>query len=101
MLNKRLRSGFAPSFLLLPPGTWTTGDFNLDGTVDAADLSLLASNYPDGPPTPAQLAQLTPSFAAEVERAFAAVPEPSAFGLFVGLAATGAVRRTRRRRPQH
>jgi hypothetical protein len=77
-------------------GTWTTGDFNLDGTVNAADLSLLASNYPGGPPTPAELAQLSPSFAAEVERAFAAVPEPSALWLFAGLVATGAVPRRRR-----
>ena len=77
-------------------GTWTTGDFNLDGAVNAADLSLLASNYQGGPLTAAELAQLNPSFAAEVERAFAAVPEPSTLWLVTSLVATGAARRRHR-----
>jgi hypothetical protein len=77
-------------------GTWTTGDFNLDGTVNAADLSVLASHYQGGPLTPAELAQLNPSFADAVERAFAVVPEPSTLWLVTGLVAAGAARRRRR-----
>lgn len=77
-------------------GTWTTGDFTLDGSVNAADLALLASNYRGGPLTSDELAQLSPSFASEVERAFAAVPEPSALALWGGLLVAAAVRRKTR-----
>ena len=55
--------------------TWEQGDFNYDGTVGFDDLLQLAQNYGQSL-TPAQLASLTPTFRADVERAFAAVPEP-------------------------
>lgn len=60
------------------PGDWIDGDFSGDGTVDFSDLVTLARNYGATAPTASQLAQFDPSFRADVERAFADVPEPSA-----------------------
>jgi len=61
-------------------GSWDTGDFNYDGTVGFDDLLALAQNY-GASPTAAELARLTPETRASVMSAFAAVPEPGAFGL--------------------
>lgn len=61
--------------------TWTTGDFDLDGTTAAPDLKVLAQNYA-GAPTPAQLSQLDPTFESAVQTAFAAVPEPGCVMIF-------------------
>ena len=72
---------------------WDQGDFNYDGKADFTDLLTLAQHY-GGSLTSAQLADFTPSFQADVERAFAAVPEPSAVALF-GLAACTLMRRRR------
>lgn len=56
--------------------TWETGDFNFDGKVGFDDLVLLARDYGQTV-TPAQLATFSPAFAADVQAAFAQVPEPS------------------------
>lgn len=61
---------------------WFQGDFNGDGKVDFSDLILLARHYGqtiDNLPVP----QSTPGFAADLERAFAQVPEPSAAALLL------------------
>ena len=66
------------------------GDFDMDGSVGFDDLVILARNYGGTVPTASQLAQFDPAFRADVERAFADVPEPSlalwlaaAAGLFI------------------
>lgn len=65
------------------------GDFNFDGSVGFDDLVILARNYGATAPTASELAQFDPSFRADVERAFAEVPEPmSAIPLFLLAAAT-------------
>lgn len=69
---------------------WSTGDFNLDGKVDFTDLLDLAQHYGAGTPTAGQLVGLSPALRAEVEAAFADVPEPgmmSAVAVFVGMLA--------------
>ena len=72
---------------------WQDGDFNADGNVGFDDLVILARNY-GKTMTAGQLAALDPSIRAEVEQAFAQVPEPSLSPLIV-LAAAGLVRRRR------
>ena len=73
--------------------TWADGDFNGDGTVGFDDLTILARNYGRSP-TPGQLAALDPSFRADVEQAFADLPEPS--GLAAALVAAAMVLSRRR-----
>jgi hypothetical protein len=76
------------------PATWADGDFNSDGSVNFDDLLLLAQRYGQ-PPAAAQLAQLSPSMSADVQQAFAQVPEPTAL---VGVGAV-ALLSIRHRRP--
>jgi len=76
------------------PGGWLQGNFDWDQIVDFNDLVSLARNY-DQSISPAELSQLDPAFRADVERAFAAVPEPSCL-LFLSLAEV----LVRRRRPK-
>jgi hypothetical protein len=71
---------------------WGDGDFNNDGSVGFDDLLILAQNYGTGV-TPAQLAQLNPGFRADVERAFAEVPEPGT--VVLSLAVVALLRRRR------
>jgi len=59
---------------------WEDGDFNADGNVGFDDLVILARNY--GKMSAAQLNALSPAFRADVEQAFAEVPEPSVAALF-------------------
>lgn len=56
---------------------WSRGDLNGDGSVGFDDLVILARHYGQGMPTAAQLAAFGPAFAADVQRAFAEVPEPA------------------------
>ena len=56
-------------------GGWDQGDFNADGKVDFSDLVILARNY-GRTVSSAQLAQFNPAFRADVQAAFAQVPEP-------------------------
>lgn len=65
--------------------TWQDGDFNGDGNVGFDDLVILARNY--GAMSAAQLSAFSPAFGADVEKAFAEVPEPSGVALcFLGAA---------------
>ena len=72
--------------------TWETGDFNFDGKVGFDDLVLLARDYGQTV-TAAQLQAFSPAFAADVQAAFAQVPEP---GALAGVFALGVVLRRRR-----
>lgn len=56
---------------------FVNGDFDMDGSVGFDDLIILARNYGGSAPTASQLAQFDPVFRADVEAAFADVPEPS------------------------
>jgi probable HAF family extracellular repeat protein len=66
---------------------WEHGDFNDDTTVGFADLVAIAQNYGTGSAAQAQ-------FAADVQSAFASVPEPG--GIFIVMA-VGCVAAGRRR----
>lgn len=57
-------------------GGWVQGDFDQDGTVDFNDLVILARHYGQSL-TSSQVASFDPSFRADVEEAFADVPEPT------------------------
>ena len=74
--------------------TFEHGDFNGDGNVGFDDLTILARNYGQTL-TAAQLAQLDPAFRADVEQAFAELPEPSLSAL-VSIAAVPLLHRPRR-----
>lgn len=73
-------------------GQWIDGNFNGDSAVNFNDLLLLAQNYGSHLST-AELSSLSPSFQSDVQRAFAAVPEPT----FVGVMALGLIAIRRRR----
>jgi autotransporter-associated beta strand protein len=60
--------------------SWDKGDFTHDGNVDFNDLAAMAQNYNSTLPTPA-LAGFSAEFRADVEAAFAQVPEPAAMGV--------------------
>lgn len=66
-------------------GGWTQGDFNGDGAVGFDDLLIAARNYGETL-TSSQLAQFDPAFRADVQAAFAEVPEPTLLALPVFLA---------------
>jgi len=57
-------------------GTLAQGDLNNDGSIGFDDLVILARHYGQYL-TAAQLGQFPPAFQADVERAFAQVPEPA------------------------
>ena len=59
--------------------TWSEGDFNYDGNVGFDDLVALARNYGQAP-APGQLAAFDPAFRADIQAAFASVPEPTSLG---------------------
>ena len=73
---------------------WSSGDFNFDGTVGFDDLVLLARNYGHSVVGP-QVANLTPAFRADLEQAFADVPESSNLSLLTLAAAVMLRRRWR------
>ena len=60
-----------------PEFGWVDGDFLDEGRVGFDDLLMVARNYGSTAPTAAQLAQFTPAFRGDIERAFAQVPEPA------------------------
>jgi len=72
---------------------WADGDFDGDGKVDFGDLIILARHYGQALATN-QLATFDPAFSADVEHAFADVPEPSGMPL-LALAGLAMVRRAR------
>jgi hypothetical protein len=74
--------------------SYEQGDFTGDGRVDFADLVLLAQNY-NSSPAAGQLAELSPAFRADLERAQAEVPEPVTACVLAGW---GLVLNRRRRR---
>jgi hypothetical protein len=74
---------------------WTHGDFNYDGKVDFTDLVKLAQNYNAALPSEA-VPGAPVGFAGEMAAAFAAVPEPGAVALVLGLGISLPMRRRRR-----
>jgi autotransporter-associated beta strand protein len=79
--------------------TWAQGDYNYDGNVDFVDLAKLAQSYnttlPGG--APAIPAGAPAGFEADLARAFAEVPEPSALlAVLPGLALLALGRRRRK-----
>lgn len=74
--------------------TWEMGDVNGDGFVGFDDLVILARNYGQSL-TSGQLAELPSAVRADVEAAFAQVPEPAQVGLLC-IAGLGLSRRRRR-----
>jgi len=70
----------ARNYGLASGATWEQGDFNGDGKVGFDDLLQVARNY-GGTLTGGQLAGFSPQFRADVEAAFAQVPEPPAHAL--------------------
>ena len=78
------------------PGTWSQGDFTGDGKVDFADLLTLAKNYNGALPAD-PLPGAPAAFSADLARAFAAVPEPSAGAVILTLGIATSLGRRRRR----
>lgn len=74
-------------------GSWISGDFDADGKTDFNDLVIVARNYGHSL-TAAELNSLDPSVRADVEAAFAQVPEPSSLVL-VFVPALACLRRRR------
>jgi autotransporter-associated beta strand protein len=75
---------------------WSTGDLNYDGNTDFLDLAKLAQNYNTALPS-APIPGASPDFNADLARAFASVPEPSATTLAL-IATCGLAAQRRRRR---
>ena len=80
--------------------TWDQGDFDQDMKVDFGDLVALARNYGQNNLAAAQLAQLPPTVRADVQAAFAEVPEPATPAIIALGAAALLARRSRRRNPR-
>ena len=83
---------------------WFQGDFTYDGDVDFDDLALMAQNYNQSLPTAGAIAAIpgaAPSFQADLARAFAQVPEPTALALTALPAAILLPRRRPIRQDQH
>jgi hypothetical protein len=78
--------------------TWAQGDYNYDGNVDFTDLAKLAQSYNTTLPGGAAAipAGAPAGFEADLARAFAEVPEPSALVMLTGLAAVAVMGRRRR-----
>jgi autotransporter-associated beta strand protein len=78
--------------------TWAQGDYNYDGNVDFSDLAKLAQSYNTTLPGGAAAipAGAPAGFEADLARAFAEVPEPSALVMLTGLAAVAVMGRRRR-----
>lgn len=75
---------------------WTKGDFDYDGLTNFSDLLTLARNYNTALPSEA-IPGAPAEFSADLAAAFAtAVPEPTMVGM-LGILATGALARRRRR----
>jgi autotransporter-associated beta strand protein len=74
---------------------WFDGDFTYDGNTDFNDLVLLAQNYNTGLPG-AAMSGFSAAFRADLEAAFAQVPEPGAMGLLAA-GVVGLIGRRRRR----
>ena len=81
-------------------GGWIQGEFDGDGKVDFKDLLILARNYGQTLTT-AQLSQFDLAFRADIERAFADVPEPKAVAPFLISTFVLAMRRKRNLRVLH
>ncbi|MDB5322444.1 MAG: outer rane autotransporter [Phycisphaerales bacterium] len=79
------------------PGWWYRGDFTGDGVTDFLDLAKLAQNYNTSLTPAAAVPGASADFNADLARAFASVPEPSA-ALLASLAACGFAPLLRRRR---
>lgn len=75
-------------------GSWINGDFDGDGTIDFSDLVIVARNYGHSLTT-AELNAIDPAVRADVEAAFAQVPEPSSL-VSVFVPALACLRRRRR-----
>jgi hypothetical protein len=73
---------------------WEQGDFNNDHSVNFTDLLTLAQHYNDVE-SAAQFASLSPAFRADVQAAFAQVPEPASASL-VAVAGLGLLARRRK-----
>jgi fibronectin-binding autotransporter adhesin len=74
---------------------WSTGDVNYDGNTDFLDLAKMAQNYNTALPS-AAIPSASAGFDSDLARAFAAVPEPGAIGLFSLCGALLMTRRCRR-----
>jgi T5SS/PEP-CTERM-associated repeat protein len=81
------------------PGQWIDGDFTRDGQVDFNDLVKLAQNYNTA--YPAGVPGASAAFQADVARAFASAPEPSAVCLLAMGACARLLQRRRQRAPVH
>jgi hypothetical protein len=75
---------------------WTHGDFTYDGITDFNDLVKLAQNYNTALPSEA-IPGAPVNFEADLARAFAQAPEPSALALATIAACGFAIKRRRRR----
>ena len=77
----------AQNFGLAARGVWSQGNYDANGTIDAADLALLQSNY---------IPNTGSSFAADWTAAQAAVPEPTSITTLLIIGGGALLRRRRR-----